>query len=64
MLVLSRKRGEQIVVPGLDVAITVVAIEGNQVRLGIAAPDHVGIYREELWNRIGSMTPARSHEGN
>lgn len=52
MLVLSRKRGEQIVVPGLNVAITVVAIEGNRVRLGIAAPDHVDVYREEIWSRI------------
>lgn len=54
MLVLSRKRGETIVVPGLDVAITVVAIEGNRVRLGIAAPDRVGVYREEIWSRIGN----------
>jgi carbon storage regulator len=52
MLVLTRKRGEQIVVPGLGLAITVVAIEGNRVRLGVAAPDQVGVYREELWSRI------------
>ena len=39
MLVLSRKLGEQIVMPTLDLAVTVVAIEGNRVRLGISAPD-------------------------
>jgi carbon storage regulator len=64
MLVLSRKRGEQIVVPGLGVAITVVAIEGNRVRLGIAAPDHVGVYREELWSRIGHPATALPPEAN
>ena len=52
MLVLSRKLGEQIVVPSLDLAVTVVAIEGNKVRLGIAAPDGVAIYRQEVWERI------------
>ena len=37
MLVLSRKLSQQILI-GSDIAITVVRIEGNQVRLGIEAP--------------------------
>jgi carbon storage regulator len=52
MLVLSRKLGEQIVVPALDLAVTVLAVEGNKVRLGISAPDEVAVYREEIWSRI------------
>ncbi len=52
MLVLSRKLGERILVPNCEMAITVVAIEGNQVRLGITAPAEVGVYREELWQRV------------
>jgi carbon storage regulator len=52
MLVLSRKLGERIMVPSCDMSITVVAIEGNTVRLGITAPSDVGIYREELWQRV------------
>jgi carbon storage regulator len=52
MLVLSRKLGERIIVPHCDMSITVVAIEGNTVRLGITAPSQVGIYREELWQRV------------
>jgi carbon storage regulator len=48
MLVLSRKRGERIVIPGCSVTITVVAVEGNRVRLGIAAPPDVAVVREEL----------------
>jgi carbon storage regulator len=52
MLVLSRKLGERILVPHCDLAVTVVGIQGNTVRLGITAPDDVGIYREELWRRV------------
>ncbi len=47
MLVLSRKLDETIVIDG-DIRVTVVGIRGNQIRLGIKAPEQVGIYREEL----------------
>jgi carbon storage regulator len=47
MLVLSRKLSQTIVIDG-GIRITVVGLRGNQVRLGIEAPDSVGIYREEL----------------
>ncbi len=56
MLVLSRKVGERIVAPGAKLTITVVAIEGSTVRLGISAPDNVAIYREEVWRRLGQPT--------
>jgi carbon storage regulator len=52
MLVLSRKLGERILVPHSDLTVTVVAIEGNTVKLGITAPGEVGVYREELWRRL------------
>jgi carbon storage regulator len=47
MLVLSRKRNETIVIDG-DIRIIVLDIRGNQVRLGIEAPDSVSILRQEL----------------
>lgn len=47
MLVLSRKVNEKIVIDG-GIVLTVVKIEGGQVRIGIEAPGHVKIYREEL----------------
>jgi carbon storage regulator CsrA len=50
MLVLSRKRNEAIVING-DIRIIVVASHGNQVRLGVEAPDSVKIVREELRDR-------------
>jgi carbon storage regulator len=52
MLVLSRRLGERIVVPHCEMAITVVAIDGNTVRLGFSAPDDVAVYREEIWHRL------------
>jgi carbon storage regulator len=47
MLVLSRKVGEQIRID-TDVTVTVVAIKGNRITLGIDAPKHVKIQRAEL----------------
>ena len=47
MLVLSRKLGESIQV-GPDVTVTVLAVEGNKVRLGITAPEEIPIWRAEL----------------
>jgi carbon storage regulator len=50
MLVLSRKVGERIHI-GNDVVLTVVAIDGHRIRLGVEAPGDVPIRREELADR-------------
>jgi carbon storage regulator len=47
MLVLTRKLGEKIVL-GDGIVVTVVAIKGGQVRLGIDAPQEVPVMRGEL----------------
>ena len=47
MLVLSRKLNEKIVIDG-GIVVTVVKIDRNQVRLGIEAPGHIPVYREEI----------------
>jgi carbon storage regulator len=47
MLVLSRKLNERIVIDG-GIVLTVVKIDRNQVRLGIEAPPHVRVFREEI----------------
>jgi carbon storage regulator len=50
MLVLSRKVGETIVIDGC-ITVTVVAVDGNKIRLGITAPPEVRIDREEVHRR-------------
>jgi carbon storage regulator len=63
MLVLSRKIGERVLVPQSDLSITVVAVEGNVVRLGFSAPSEVGVYREEVWQRIRTEDEPRARLG-
>ena len=48
MLVLSRKKNESIMI-GNEIEITVLACEGNSVKLGIDAPEQVRVLRRELW---------------
>lgn len=51
MLVLSRKR-DQAIMLGDNIEITIIEIQGDQVRLGINAPKNVSIYRKELFIEI------------
>ncbi len=51
MLVLTRKLGEGIVIDD-DVTITIVEMKGGNVRIGIDAPRHKKIYRQEVYDRI------------
>lgn len=60
MLVLSRKAGERILI-GDDVAITVVRIGPNSVRVGIEAPKSMNIVREELCD-FGPRTESRKSD--
>ena len=51
MLVLTRKAGESIVI-GNQVKLTVLEIQGRQIRLGIEAPMEVPVHRGEVYERI------------
>jgi carbon storage regulator len=51
MLVLSRRVGESLMI-GDEVTITVLGVNGNQVRIGINAPKNVPVHREEIYQRI------------
>ncbi len=51
MLILTRRVGETLMI-GDDVAVTVLGVKGNQVRIGVNAPRHVAVHREEIYERI------------
>jgi carbon storage regulator len=55
MLVLSRKKNEQIViaVPGFEpITLTIVDIRGDKVRVGIEADAQIPVHRQEIWLQI------------
>ena len=51
MLILTRRVGETVMI-GDDVAVTVLGVKGNQVRVGVNAPKEVSVHREEIYERI------------
>jgi carbon storage regulator len=59
MLVLTRKLMEKLYI-GDDVCVTVVRLEGGQVRLGIDAPREIAVVRAEL---LDGRDPAPADEG-
>ena len=48
MLILTRKSGQSVHI-GDEIKITVIEIKGNQVRIGVDAPRHVAVHREEIY---------------
>jgi carbon storage regulator len=51
MLILTRRIGETVKI-GDDVAVRIVGVQGNQVRIGVEAPKDVPVHREEIYEKI------------
>ncbi|WP_339268464.1 carbon storage regulator CsrA [Paenibacillus sp. FSL W8-0187] len=51
MLILSRNKGQKIMIND-NVVLSVIEVNGDQVRIGIEAPPNVTIYREEIYEAI------------
>lgn len=51
MLILTRRMNETLMV-GDDVSVTVLGINGNQVRIGVKAPRHIPVHRKEIYDKI------------
>lgn len=56
MLVLRRKVGESIILDGV-ISVSVLAVEGERVKIGITAPPDVTIVREELLKNASPPAP-------
>jgi carbon storage regulator len=57
MLIITRKPGEKIML-GDDVTVEVIEVSGSSVRIGIAAPRSLPVYREEIWNAVKAENAA------
>jgi carbon storage regulator len=51
MLIVTRRAGEKIML-GDDIVVEVMELSGNSVRIGIAAPRSIPVYREEVWEAV------------
>jgi carbon storage regulator len=54
MLILTRKVGEKIKI-GDDITIIVLSISRYQIRIGIEAPKHIPVHREEIYKKLKEM---------
>ncbi|QQO07525.1 carbon storage regulator CsrA [Breznakiella homolactica] len=57
MLILSRKVNEKIMI-GEDISISIIEVRGDQVRLGVDAPKHVKVFRQEVFDAIKAENKA------
>ena len=55
MLIVTRRPGEKVMI-GDEVVVEVLEVSGQSVRIGIAAPRAIPVYREEIWDAVKQET--------
>ena len=63
MLILSRKKDECIVIND-NIKIRIVDVKSDVVKVGIEAPEHIKVYREEVWISIQKENIQAAVDGN
>ncbi len=61
MLILTRSIGQRIRI-GDDINLSIIEVNGNQVRIGINAPKSVAVHRSEIYDKISSENQVNSSE--
>jgi carbon storage regulator len=61
MLIITRKPGQRIML-GDDVTVEIISVSGSSVRIGIAAPRNIPVYREEIWSAVKEEGAAEAGE--
>ena len=51
MLIVTRRPGEKVMI-GDEIVVEVLEVSGQSVRIGIAAPRAIPVYREEIWDAV------------
>ncbi len=60
MLILSRKLDQKIRI-GDDITLTIIDIKGDQVKIGVEAPNSIKVYRQEVFDAIQSENKAANN---
>ena len=63
MLILTRRNGESLIIDD-QIKVTVLAIKGGQIRLGIDAPKEITIYRNEVYLQIQEEEKEKQKEAS
>jgi carbon storage regulator len=61
MLVLTRKTGQKLIIAN-DIEITILETKGEAVKIGIQAPKHIAVYREEIYEEIKKANQQATEE--